>query len=167
MLYSALAKGPYKVAGYIDPNDIRIVGIIYRPNVWQASTVYYLRGSDDYDIVMPTTANGYYYQVINPGKSGTVEPTWPTTVGLTVKDGGIVWQAVAYNLMPPSESISSSVFTASDGVTLTSSSMTSNTTQTTIATIPSTVTSFTITNVTDRSNGEQESVSLQFKVATR
>lgn len=42
--------------------------------------------------VVPTTANGYYYKCTTGGTTdGTTEPTWPTTIGATVSDNGVVW----------------------------------------------------------------------------
>ena len=167
MIYSASAKGPYKVSGVIDPNSKRIIGIIYRPDVWTANTVYYKRGDDDYDIVLPTVFKGLYFKANNPGKSTAVEPTWPTTVGATVTEGGIVWEAVAYNLMVPSETITVSTFVATDGVTLSNPSFTGGTTQVMISVVPVGVATFSITNHTTRSNSTEEDVTLSFKVAER
>jgi uncharacterized phage protein gp47/JayE len=39
----------------------------------------------------PTTANGFFYKVTTAGTTGATEPTWPTTIGGTVTDGGAVW----------------------------------------------------------------------------
>lgn len=167
MIYSAASKGPLKVSGYHDKDSKRILGIIYRPSVWTAATVYYVRGESDYDIVVPTTFKGLYFKATNPGLSSGTEPVWPTTVGGTVTDGGIVWEAVAYNLMPPTASITTSTFTASDGVTLTSPSFTGGTTQVTISAVPAGVTSFTLINHTIKSTGEEDDVTLSFKVAER
>jgi hypothetical protein len=56
---------------------------------WQANTVY-----APYQVVQPTTENGYQYMCIDGGQSGSVEPTWPTTVNDTVSDGGIEWRCL-------------------------------------------------------------------------
>lgn len=55
---------------------------------WTASTAYSLN-----DIRIPTALNrnGLRYQVTTAGTTGTVEPAWPTDVGLTVADGSVVW----------------------------------------------------------------------------
>jgi len=39
------------------------------------------------DFIIPTTPNNYSYECTNPGISGSVEPSWPTTPGQTVVDG--------------------------------------------------------------------------------
>jgi hypothetical protein len=167
MIYPSTAKGPFKVAGFHDRDSKRIIGIIYKPATWVTGTVYYRRSDDDYDIVLPTVFKGLYFKANNPGLSGSTEPVWPTTVGATVTDGGIVWEAVAYNLMTPTTTISTSTFTASDGVTLISPSNTAGTTQVTISAVPAGVASFTITNHTVKSTAEEEDVTLLIKVTDR
>lgn len=53
---------------------------------WAATTAYSLD-----DCVKPVTPAGYYYRCTAAGSSGGMEPTWPTTVGSTVVDGGATW----------------------------------------------------------------------------
>jgi hypothetical protein len=56
-------------------------------SAWQA-TFNYAVG----DVVEPVTPNGFLYQATaDAGNSGGAEPTWPTTLGQTVVDGGITW----------------------------------------------------------------------------
>lgn len=45
----------------------------------------------DGDTVHPTVDNGYFYKVTQAGNTGTNEPTWPTTVGEAVTDGGVTY----------------------------------------------------------------------------
>lgn len=47
-------------------------------------------------LVLPTLANfsGFFYQCTTPGVSGATEPTWPTTPGATVVDGGVTWTCI-------------------------------------------------------------------------
>lgn len=50
------------------------------------------------DLRVPIARNGLVYRVTVAGTSGATEPTWPTTLGLTVLDGGVTWEA--YSLAP-------------------------------------------------------------------
>ena len=44
------------------------------------------------DLFVPTIDNGYqYYNTVSGGKTGSTEPTWPTTFGATVTDGTCTW----------------------------------------------------------------------------
>jgi prepilin-type N-terminal cleavage/methylation domain-containing protein len=59
-------------------------------SAWQASHAYAAGNK-----VFPTDAkkNGRYYLCVTPGTSASTEPaTWPTTIGGTVANGGVVWQ---------------------------------------------------------------------------
>ena len=168
MIYSATASGPYKMPGVFDPNAKKSIGLVYRPDTWASNTVYYLRAEDDYSTVIPTVFAGLYFKVVNPGKSAATEPTWPSVVGDTVTDGTVVWEAVAYNLLPPPDTIVSSTFSATTGVVLTGATVIGGTkTQVMVDSIPSTATVFTVTNHIVKSNGEEDDVTLQFKVAQR
>ena len=166
MFYNALVKGPYKVPGFHDPNSKRIMGILFRPRTWTANTVYYVRSDTDYDILIPTVFKGLYYKTVNPGKTSAVEPTWPTVVGDQVTDGA-TFEAVAYNLMVPEETITASTWTATDAVTLSGAAFDGVSSQVTIQPLPSGLTTFSITNHFTKSNGEEDDVTLQFKVASR
>jgi len=57
-------------------------------SAWQVSHNYALG-----DFCIPTGGgNGFYYEVTaDAGSSDGTEPTWPTTLGETVIDGGITW----------------------------------------------------------------------------
>jgi hypothetical protein len=167
MIYSASAKGGYKLNGVHDANSKRFIGILYRPNTWQENTVYYLRSTDDYDVIIPTVFNGFYYKVVSPGKSGATEPTWGTKAGGKTTSGTAIFEAVPYNLMPESETITSSTWTASDSVTLSNTLSTTTYAAVRIDAVPDGVESFTVTNHTVRSNGEEHDVTIQFKVGTR
>ena len=45
------------------------------------------------DATMPTVINqnGYWFQCTTAGTTGSTEPTWPTTPGVSVTDNGVVW----------------------------------------------------------------------------
>ena len=57
---------------------------------WQASADYAMDAT-----VEPVIRNGYRYRCTVAGASGAVEPTWPTTVGDVVTDGGVSWRCVS------------------------------------------------------------------------
>ena len=166
MIYSAFSKGPYKMKGFHDKDSKRLIGIIYRPDTWLPNTVYNIRSETDYDIVLPTVFNGLYFKVNNPGKSGATEPVWPTVVGDTII-AGATFEAVAYNLLPLSETITSSSWTASDGAILASPSFTADNTQVLISSVPVGVETFTITNHTIKSNAEEDDVTIKFRTSDR
>lgn len=56
---------------------------------WQSSHAY-AKGAQ----VKPATSPTYAYQVLTAGSSGATEPTWPTTVGDVVTDGGVSWVCI-------------------------------------------------------------------------
>lgn len=66
--------------------DSIAVSISNTTAAWSASTSQ----SVD-DRVRTTTANGYRYKATVGGTTGSSEPTWPTTIGNTVTDGGVTW----------------------------------------------------------------------------
>ena len=60
------------------------------PKSWVRATGY-LAGI----YVQPTTANQLFYLCTAAGTSDVTEPTWPTTIGATVNDNGVIWQCVS------------------------------------------------------------------------
>ena len=56
--------------------------------VWWASTPYPLG-------TIITDSNGNWQKVTTPGTSGASHGTWPTTIGGTLNDNGVVWTRVA------------------------------------------------------------------------
>lgn len=64
---------------------------------WAGSTAF--GGDTTAHYVRPTTGNGYVYRAAVAGTSSASEPTWPTTVGLTVTDGGVTWTNAGRALM--------------------------------------------------------------------
>lgn len=60
---------------------------------------------------IPTVANSLYYEVTaDAGSSAVAEPTWPTTIGSTVVDGGITWTCKGYYGGFPSPHIPTPIF---------------------------------------------------------
>lgn len=46
------------------------------------------------NVIAPTSPNGFVYRATVAGTTGTSEPAWPLTAGLTVVDGTVTWTAV-------------------------------------------------------------------------
>lgn len=44
------------------------------------------------DVVRPAAANGFLYRATNSGSTAAGLPTYPTTLGQTVVDGGVTWE---------------------------------------------------------------------------
>ncbi len=65
-------------------NRLHAINLRYK---WKAS-IAYSTGA----VVVPATNNGHYYRCTAAGTSGASEPTWPTTTGAAVTDGGVTWQ---------------------------------------------------------------------------
>ena len=75
---------------------------------WAATTAYSLA-----DRRVPTTKNGFFYEVTTAGTSGGTEPTWPVSVGGTVSDGTVTWTCTGYYTNLPSNMVSG--FASLDG----------------------------------------------------
>lgn len=90
---------------------------------WVGSTAYTIG-----DTVKPTTENGYIYKCTSAGTSDSSEPSWPTTIGNTVTDGGVTWECWSVNV---SESeVSDGFGYTADGATLSNVSVTKDTSNT-------------------------------------
>lgn len=80
--------------------QIEPVGATY--SAWATSTAYSLGNRR-----IPTSSNGYYYEATVAGTSSGTQPTWPTTLGDTVTDGGVTWVCRGrYNNFPVTTSTS-------------------------------------------------------------
>jgi prepilin-type N-terminal cleavage/methylation domain-containing protein len=77
---------PTTVGSTINDNGVIWTnGGLTPPNAWAPSTSYTL-----YAVLYPS--NGYQYISTVAGTSGTTQPSWPTTIGNTVLDGGVTWK---------------------------------------------------------------------------
>ena len=65
-------------------------------STWKPNTTYY-----PFQYVRPTVENGFQYAAVDGGKSGSTEPTWPTTINATVNDGTIQWITVPVDARIP------------------------------------------------------------------
>ena len=111
---SILPSGPVTVIGYDATYSKFLIGLansngnspaqlllltsmLADTGAWVLSTSYTTSQS-----VRPTVPNGFVYNCTQSGISGTSQPTWPTTIGATVIDGGVTWtcavDTVAYNV---------------------------------------------------------------------
>ena len=80
-------------AAVLDVTDVSgEITLGFTPPIWEATTVYGLGQK-----VVPTTLNGYVYEVTVAGTSDSGEPTWPTTLGNTVTDDSVTWRAETYD----------------------------------------------------------------------
>lgn len=62
-------------------------------DTWAASTTYAVG-----QVVIPASVNGYLYQNLTAGESGSSHPTYPTTFGETVSDSGCLWANVGSSI---------------------------------------------------------------------
>ena len=65
-------------------------------STWKPNTTYY-----PFQYVRPTVENGFQYAAVDGGTSGSIEPTWPTTINATVNDGTIQWITVPVDARIP------------------------------------------------------------------
>lgn len=61
----------------------------FDPPHWVASTAYAVD-----DMVLSQNWNGWVYRCVDAGTSDSSAPTWPTTEGAIVTDGGVIWRNV-------------------------------------------------------------------------
>lgn len=156
--YSATAKGPLKINGFIDPDDTTDIFAIYGPPLWHFSKVY-----RNGDIVKPTIDNGYYYICTSNGVSGANEPTWDTEETI---DNTVTFTAVPWDLwLLPDETISTSSWTVDDSnISLSQNTHNDYSAKIRVSNVPASILQFTLTNQVTKNNGESLSRSFVYKV---
>ena len=162
-IYSADDKGPFKLEGFHDPDNLTTYPITYRPDAWVADTVYF----EAEDIVIPTTFSGFYHKCTSAGTADSSEPTWATVAGEETVDNTVVWEAVAYNLLKPGVNVSSSSWVAADLVTITAEANDTTSSSIQVTAVPDGVKTINITNSIVLSNGDAFDVTIQRAVAER
>jgi hypothetical protein len=171
MFYSAYSEKHF-VPGVHDANSSRVMSWLFRPNVWQAGTVYIKNDDDNYAVVIPTEFTGLYYKVKNSGKSGATEPTWVMVPDQTTSDGtkGLVWLAENYNLMDVAVNVTGVEYITTHGVTVSSTAYTNNTSTFKIDPLPAAAIAagtFEITSRVTTSGGTVFDATMVFKVGDR
>lgn len=155
-IYQATQKGPLKMAGFLDPDDRTKISVSWGADVWLPNTVY-----RNGDICRPTNDNGYYYQCSTNGVSGTTEPLWDQEETVS---GTVTFTAVPWDLwVLPLESITASVWSATDGVSVNTLEFSDTTTTATINPFANTINQIEITNQITKSTGEKLSRSFLYK----
>jgi hypothetical protein len=156
-IYSPTLKGPLKVSGFIDPDDITTIHVYWNAPEWSPRTVY--RSGD---ITRPTSDNGYYYQCAINGVSGNTQPAWGQEETVS---GTVTYTAVPWNLwLLPNENIANSTWSSSNtAMTLVDNSDLWKT-FVTLSNIPASLQEFTLTNQVTKNNNETLSRSFLYKI---
>jgi hypothetical protein len=118
--YAADSNAPVKIPKPHDPDSEQFYTMVYRAPVWVADTIYREKaGSSEVgDIVSPLSANGFYYECVSGGVSGSAEPAFETARNELIIDGGVIWKAVPNDCeLGPLDTIALSTWVA-DGATL-------------------------------------------------
>lgn len=158
-IYSAVLKGPLKISGFIDPDDVTQVTVYWGVPDFSSDTVYRLG-----DVCKPSIDNGYYYQCTTNGRTDLIEPLWNQEETLS---GTAVFTAVPWDLWIDSnnnEIIYDSVWSSNPTIDLSNSFFTDYSTSVFLSNIPNDITDFVITNKVTKSNGESLSRSFLYKI---
>lgn len=157
-IYSPTLKGPLKISGFIDPDDVTKISVFWGAPVFSPSTVY-----RSMDICRPTTDNGYYYQCSTNGVSAATEPSWNQEESTS---GSCVFSAIPWNLwLFPGESIDNSEWSVNTlDVTLNNDSFNEYQSVVFVSNVSANITEFVLTNQITKSNGEKLSRSFLYKI---
>lgn len=156
--YTATQKGPLKIPGFIDPDDITTIQVLWGAPVFVADTVYRYG-----DICRPSVDNGYYYQCVTNGVTGSTEPT--SWVQSTQISGTAEFLAVPYDLQVlPDQAITASTWEVTTGITLTNELQDAFTTSVVVEVTDEVLTAFTLTNRIVKSNGDSRDRTFSYKV---
>lgn len=79
---------------WLQESDYAINSLIVPANTpWSPNVAYSSQSA-----IVPDTPNGFYYVASKGGTSGSSEPSFPTTIGLTVSDGTVTWTCAGSSL---------------------------------------------------------------------
>lgn len=139
-IYTSTLVGPLEVLEPIDPDDSTPIEVFWGAPVFVPGEIY-LRDS----IMRPLVPNGYYYKCTISGITGAIEPSASDIK--TFISGYAKFKALSYDLfLSWEDEILSSSWEVTDGVTLTAQAHDTVRTGVVISSIPTGVTSFTLTN---------------------
>jgi hypothetical protein len=68
--------------------------------------------------VRPHAPNGFQFNTVLGGQSGSAEPTWPAIIGQTVTDGSVVWVCEAIDTTSLSATAQSAQWRVPTGITV-------------------------------------------------
>lgn len=111
------------------------------------------------ELVMPATANGFYYKCVDPGVSAASAPTFANIADELTTDGTVQWQAIPFEFkLKSGDSISLSNWVGTSGVTVDNQGSDQGITWCRVTAAPSSG-AFEITNTVEvtRSDGKVES----------
>lgn len=101
---------------YKNPSDVRQLEVDFYSKcaaLWKANEDTTLN-----EYALPTRPNGFAYQVTVAGRTGTDEPRWPTSIGVTVVNGSTTYQCAAAGTNGISAISSPSVTSDPSGLTI-------------------------------------------------
>lgn len=147
-----------------DPQSSKYYFLDYRPDVWQSNKPYI----SNVDVVIPVVANGCMYECISGGVSSSTTPTFITLEGRTFKDSEVLWRVIPFSArLGYGDSISTSVWTATSGVIITSDEITNDkTTAIKVTSVPEDLLEFELTNIIEvnRATGRVEKFKKTLKI---
>lgn len=157
-IYSPTLKGPLKVSGFIDPDDVTDIHVFWNARVFSPLTVYRFG-----DITRPSEDNGYYYQCTINGVTGASEPDWGQEETVS---GTVTFVAIPWNLwLLPDDEITSATWVASNNaITLSNQIDETYESKIQVSTVPKGLSEFTLTVQVEKTNGESLSRSFVYKV---
>lgn len=155
-IYQPTLKGPLKISGYIDPDNITNISVFWGAPTWSANTVYRLD-----NVVSPSIDNGYYYQCTTNGVTGPIEPTWQQD---DTDSGTAIFSPVPWDLwLMPNQTITNSSWSSDNAINIANNYITSTISGTLIGPFSNTITQFELSNIVLKSTGESLTRSFLYK----
>jgi len=169
-IYEACRRAPLPLNCYHDPDSKVFYSFRYRAPAWTADTAKIEKTgvSEIADIVRPTTSNGFYYECVSGGITGSTEPTWGTLDGESTIDNDVEWRAIPDNLLVKNgDTITASVWEVDDtDVIVDSDGINGFDTFARVTAVPATASSFILRNVVTitRADSKVEEITRSLKI---